>query len=44
MNNHDVYAQFSRPEYAPWRVLAFDNGTHRLRTALVDEIRRRLTA
>jgi len=41
-NNRDIYAEFSRPDYAPYRVAAFDNGRHRSRAALVDEIRRRL--
>lgn len=43
-NNHDIYADFSRPDFAWWRVAAFDNGRHRSRADLVDEIRRRLTA
>lgn len=41
-NNHDTYVEFSRPDYASCRVVAFDNGRHRPRAALVKEIRRRL--
>jgi hypothetical protein len=41
-NNHDTYAELSCPEYASCRVVAFDNGRHQPRAALVKEIRRRL--
>jgi hypothetical protein len=42
-NNRDIYAELSRPDYAPYRVAVFDNGRHRSRAVLVDEVRGRLT-
>jgi hypothetical protein len=39
LNNQVCYAHFSRPEFTPYRVLAFHNGRFRSRAMLLRELR-----
>jgi hypothetical protein len=38
--NRETHAEFSRPEYAPWRLTVFKDGVHRSRIDIVNEIQR----